>query len=303
MSIEFLQRKLSRRPIAFIHDRGGDRGFKLLRSLPAIHYLGTDRFTFPKSWRQLQSPAQYDYLEYEYELLGETGPPETNLCAITNQNYEDHTEFTISPLIAEYEQNQHDATLVVVGDREDFEPQGGQRPLAENEFVSDFPSYHAIFQWFEESYEDAGLSCPLGDTENLFMQDNANIYRMVTGEQLRHTQELFNVLPEAPYLPLYRGLASIFSRRSEPGSSPLDSFEAIEGLGKWLRRRIEWDRQLALSVAKELNEVVAQNGRVFDTVQPRRHPSADAARECVSERRSESPIHARYAEWVANLTK
>lgn len=302
MSVAFLRRKIDADPVAFIHDSVGSEGFGMLRALPAIKYLGTNRFTFPKRWRQLATPAQYDYLEYDYELLGEIGPPDTNLCAITNQNYESYTEFTIKPVIAKYERNHTSSTLVVVGDRSDFEPQGGQRPLRENEFVSELGDYHSVYTRFEDTYEDAGLRCSLADTENLFMQDNANIYRIVTGEGLRQTRELFEVLPEAPYLPLYAGMASIFSRATEPGASPLDSYEAIEALGRWLRRRIEWDRQSGLTVARRLNDAVADDERTFDAVQPRRRPEARQAREMLTERRAESDIHARYAKWVTDIT-
>jgi len=302
MSVEFLRRKIASAPVAFMYDSVGNQGFGMLRTLPAIKYLGTNRFTFPKRWRQLSTPAQYDYFEYDYELLGEIGPPDSNLCTITNQNYETHTEFTIKPILAKYEQSPDSSTLLVVGDEGDFEPQGGQRPLRENEFVSELGDYHSVFTQFEDTYEELGLGCPLADTENLFMQDNANIYRIVTGERLRQTGELFEVLPETPYLPLYAGMASIFSRTIDPGASPLDSYEAVEALGNWLRRRIEWDRQSSIAVARELNDAVASDERTFDSIQPQRHPDARLAREKLSECRNKSEVHARYAAWVTEIT-
>lgn len=302
MSVDYLQHKIDSKPIAFIYDSVGEQGFGMLRALPAIKYLETSRFTFPKRWRQLSTPAQYDYIEYKYELLGEIGPPDSDLCAITNQNYETHTEFTIKPILAKYEQSAESSTLLVVGDHAEFEPQGGQRPLRENDFVSELGDYHSVFTQFEETYEAAGLSCPLSDTENLFMQDNANIYRLVTGDHIRQSRELFEVLPDAPYLPLYAGIASIFSRATDPGASPLDSYEAVEGLGNWLRRRVEWDRQSAITVARELNKAVAEDERTFDSVQSRRHPDTQIAREKLTDIRNKSQIHARYATWVTEIT-
>lgn len=302
MSVTYLQNRIARTDVAFVHDTIGKRGFGMLRTLPAIHYLGTDRFTFPKRWRQLGWVAQFDYLEYQYEVLGEIGPPESNLCAISDQNYEEHTEFTLSPVILQYESDTNDETLIVIGDTEDFNPQDGQRPLREQPFVDHLGSYQSIFNHFEEYYESAGLRCPLNDTENLFMHDNANIYHIVTGDRLRHTRDLFEVLPDTPYLPLYPGIASIFSRKSKPGASPLDSYEEIEALGKWLRRRLEWDRKRGLTVARRLNNAVSENERIFDTVQSRRHPSVDDAREAIQNERETSDVHRRYAEWITELT-
>lgn len=303
MSIAYLQNLIDQADVAFIHDTIGKRGFGMLRTLPAIHYLGTNRFTFPKSWRQLESPAQYDYLGYDYELLGEIGPPESNLCAISDQNYEEHTEFTLSPVILAYESNPSDATLVVIGDTPDFDPQEGQRPLREQPFVKHLGSAQTIYNHFEEYYESRELRCPLSDTANIFMQDNANIYRLVTGERLSHTRELFEVLPDAPYLPLYAGLASIFSRETQPGASPLDSFEELQALGKWLRRRLEWDYQRGISVARRMNNVVSENERTFDSAQITRHADVLGAQDALQKVQDKSDVHRRYAEWVMELTE
>lgn len=302
MSKVYLENLIERADVAFIHDTIGKQGFGMLRTLPAIHYLGTQRFTFPKSWRQLGSPAQYDYLDYDYELLGEIDSPTSNLCAISDQNYEEYTEFTLSPVILEYESNSEDATLIVIGDTPDFDPQDGQRPLREQHFVNHLGSAQNIYNHFEDYYESVGLRCPLSDTANLFMQDNANIYRIVTGERLSNTQELFAVLPESPFLPLYMGLARIFSRKTQPGASPLDSFEEIEALGKWLRRRLEWDRKRGITVARRLNNAVSRNERIFDTAQVTRHPDVPGARNALEEERDESDVHRRYADWVMELT-
>lgn len=302
MSVTYLQNRIARSEVAFVHDTIGKRGFGMLRTLPAIHYLGTDRFTFPKSWRQLGWAAQFDYLEYQYEVLGDIGPPESNLCAISDQNYEEHTEFTLSPVILKYESNATDETLIVVGDTPNFNPQGGQRPLREQPFVDHLGSYHTIFNHFEEYYESIGLRCPLNGTENLFMHDNANIYHIVTGNRLRHIRELFEVLPDTPYLPLYMGIATIFSREAQPGASPLDSYEEIEALGRWLRRRVEWDRKRGLTVARRLNNAVSEDERIFDTAQSIRHPTIKDARDALQAERETSDVHRRYAEWITELT-
>jgi len=302
MSLDYLRTRMDQNEVAFIYDEIGDRGFGMLRCLPVIHYLGVHHFTFPKRWRQLSSPAQYDYLDYEYELLGEIDLRDEMLCAITNQNYETHTEFTIRPLLHRYESSE--ATFVVIADHHDFDPQEGQRMLRMQPFVYDMGSYRQVYSYFEDHYEEVGVGCPLIDTANLFMQDNANLYRMVTGQQLTRTRELFEVLPDAPYLPLYEAFVQIFSRRREPGASPLDSFAEIEGLGRWLRRRLEWDRQKALEVARSLNRRVDADESTFDSAQRSRHPMMEEATSVARTIDStESDVHERYMRWLSEVVQ
>lgn len=301
MGLEYIQRRVDRSDVVFIHDTIGHSGWGLLRGMPAIKYLGVNRYTFPKRWRQLESPAQYDYLDYTYELMGEIESVETDLCAISNQNYESHTEFTHRPLIARYEAADTDGTLIVIADRQDYNPQGGQRPLRENHFVDHLGSYKKLYRHFRDQYEDAGLQLPLGDTENLFIQDNAILYQLVTGDSITRSQRLFELLPEAPFLPLHWGLGSIFGRRSDPGASPLDSYGEIKGLARWLRRRIEWERPLSMEIARELNRAVSADERVFDRTFARRQESVQEATATILGLEGESRVHDRYAAWFSSF--
>lgn len=300
MSYEYLKTKLNRADIAFVYDEGVDPAWARLRVLPAIRYLGVSHFTLPKRWRQLASPEQYDYLDYGYELLGNIEISDTALCSITSQNYEDHTEYTIQPLLTRYQSL--DAPLVVAAERRDFYPRGGQRQLEEQPFVESLGSYAQLYQTFSDQYEDAGLKLPLQDTMNLYLQDNANIYKLITGDEVSSTEDLFARLLEAPYLPLYQVFVDIFARNDEPGSSPLPSYGHIEALGRWLRQRIEWDRQTGLAHAKQLNRAVDENERIFDTVtRDRCTDRYDIDRVAESLDAGRSGVHTRYKRWLQEV--
>jgi len=296
MTFSYLQRLISSASVVFLYDSVGGSGFGLLRTLPAITYLGFDHFTFPKSWRQLETPEQYDYLNYEFLVLGDDELTGTDLCAITNQNYESHTEYTLAPVVNRYRES--DDTLFVVADQRRFDPQGGQRPLFMQQFVECLERYTDVYSRFEDHYDECGYDCPL-DTKNLFMQDNANLYELVEGERIEQKEKLFEIVTDAPYLPLHDVFADMFSREREPGAEPLDSHDEIEGLGKWLRRRIDWERKPALSVVKDLNRAVSDDERVFDHVQKFKHPTVGAAkRAATSLDRETNPIDRRYHAWL-----
>lgn len=304
MSRKFLEGQLKDANVAFIYDEAVDSrwGYGLLRSLPAINYLLVNHFTFPKQWRQLTGSSQYDYLSYTYELLGEIDIESTPLCALTNQYYEDETPFTLRPLINEF--LHRDKTFVIVADHREFDPQEGQRPLHMQDFVDVAWNYRRVYTDFRDHLQEIGVGCPLRDTENLFMQDNANLYRMVSGTEISRTRSLFDVLPDAPYLPLYDVFVDIFSRHSEPGASPLDSYGDIEALARWLRRRIELDRSGALEIARDLNRAVDADEAVFDATQRVRHHSMTKAASTATDIDVEaSTTHARYRRWLQERTQ
>lgn len=302
MSYQYFKRQLTKSTIAFVYDPGVEPAWGRLRVLPAIRYVGVRHFTMPKRWRQLSSVRQYDYLDYEYELLGDIDLDDESLCSITSQNYESHTEYTIMPLLYRYQHRKE--PFIVVAHERDFDPQGGQRELQEQPFVTKVGSYQTLYEQFTEHYATHGLDCPLHDTKNLYLQDNANIYELVTGEQLSTTIELFERLPEAPYLPLYGVFVDIFAREDEPGASPLPSYQHIEALGRWLRRRIEWDRQTGLYQARRLNRLVDQDERIFDvTTRMRSHLEHNITEALSTMKSANDDIHNRYEQWLQEVAR
>ena len=277
----------------------------MLRSLPAIEYLGLSTYTFPTSWRTLntggefQSYAnQYDYLNYDYKVLGQLEEEsfDDDLVVITTEYYEGQTEYSIDHLVSRYASRPE--TLVIITNDRRFTPRGGQRPLYQEQFVESLGSYDRLYAAHESVYKAAGWELPLMDTKNLFLQDNANLYEFITGETLQTATSLFSILPDAPYLPLYRALSPIFERQDEHGSVPLSN-DDVTGLQRWLRRRVEWERGTAQDAAKELNQAVRKDGKTFDSSFVSRDAEvADAAEKADTLDAHESSIHKRYQSWL-----
>jgi len=299
MKPEPLVDKLTRNQIAFVYEPVSNSRWWMLRSLPALQYLGIDHFTFPTSWRQLtQGGSQHDYLDYEYHVTGNMElPNDADLCVITNEHYETETSYSIEHLVNRF--TSREGTLVVIADSPQFTPVGGQRPLYQEPFTERIGDTESLYETFKQQYREYDWDMPLTDTKNVFIQDNANLYEFVVGESLSRAEQLFDALLDAPYLPLYDVFSDIFARPDEYGSVPLNTNDEVPGLGRWLRRRIEWDRQTSISVARELNRAVSRDGSVFDPSYARRSPAIQNARESASELDSEdNPIDARYQEFL-----
>lgn len=298
-------RRLRDADVAVVHDDVPETYWWLLRSLPAINYLGFSTFTFPTSWRtlntggQFQSYAdQYDYLDYEYKVLGQIEEEafEDDLVVVTNEYYESETQYSIDHLVSRY--SSRPETLLIVTDSPKFTPRGGQRPLYQEQFVERVGSYQRLYDAHESVYDDAGWSFPLIDTKNLFLHDNANLFELVTGTTLETTEELFAELPDAPYLPLYDVFGQIFAREDEYGTVPIDD-DGVTGLQRWLRRRVEWDRETASEIAQSLNRAVSKAGSTFDPSYASRSAAVREARRTADTiDQDESSIHKRYHFWL-----
>lgn len=286
--------------VVYVYDPIENSRWKLLRGLPALYYMGVEDFTYPTSWCQFGRGDRHFELDYDYHVVSNSMDiPDTypEFGVVTNGYYEQDTPYTIKYLIDRY--TVCDSTLFVLTDDKSFEPQGAKRPLYQDQFVEFVGTYDTVFDTFESAYEDAGWELPLPHTKNLFVQDNANLYEFVTGESVSDSEELFRKLPEEPYLPLYDALSSVFGRSQEYGSVPLDGDEGVSELVRWLRRRVEWDRDTAREIVNELNEAVVEDGSTFDPAAARRAPSVRTARLAAEDLDEEqSRIDQRYAEWL-----
>ncbi len=305
MDVPAIFRRLQDADVAIIHDDVKETYWWLLRSLPALNYLGFSTFTYPTSWRTLNTGGQfqsysnqYDYLEYEYKVLNQIEDEtfDQDLVVTTNDYYESETQYSIDHLISRYSALAE--TLLVVTDSRRFTPMGGQRPLYHEQFVEEVSSYQRLYNAYESYYEDAGWKLPLKDTMNLFLHDNANLYEYVSGTSVNTTIELFDVVPDTPYLPLYDVFCQMFAREDEYGSVPLDEDDVV-GLQRWLRRRVEWDRETASDIAQKLNRAVGEEGRTFDPSYAARSPETREARQSAKKIDSEnSSINKRYHSWL-----
>lgn len=297
--------RLRNADVAMIHDDVDETYWWLLRSLPAINYLGFSTFTFPMSWRTLNTGGQFqsytnqfDYLDHDYKVLGQIEDEhfEDDLVVITNEYYESETQYSIDHLVSRY--SARPETLIIVTDSRRFTPRGGQRPLYQEQFVEHLGSYQRLWSAYKSLYIEAGWDIPLMDTKNLFLQDNANLYNLVNGATVDTTEGLFEALPNAPYLPLYTVFSKIFAREDDYGTVPLDQ-DDITGLQRWLRRRIEWDRGTAMAIAETLNREVGEEGRTFDPSFAARSPQVREAQEAAKNLNpDDSSIDKRYHGWL-----
>jgi hypothetical protein len=305
VTLDAIKRRLRGNDVAFIHDPEGSVHYWKLRSLPALHHLGIGHFTYPTSWRQLKQTweyekggKQYEFPGGNYYVIGNMDLSEDeDLGVITTSYYEHQTKYTIKQLIDQYTVS--GGTLVVVADKRDFQPVGGTRPLYQEQFVDRVGSYERVYEAIKESYADAGWRFPLRDTKNLFVQDNAILFELVEDERLTTVEELLERLPDAPFLPMYQTFCEIFTPANEQRSGPLESDKKIEALGGWLRRRIEWDRQEGIEIARKLNRDVAEEVETFDLSYAARSPKLRDARESAKELSPEAnDIDAKYHDWL-----
>lgn len=307
MSLPVIRNRISEADVAFVHDPEGNVHFWKLRALPAMTYLGIGHATYPTSWRQLKHTWQHDrggrqygFPGYDYHVLGGIEVSSTeDMCAITTSYYEQQTQYTINDLVDRYVGS--DGTLVVVADERRFQPIGGLRPLYQEPFCERIGAYDRVYDAVVDHYTAAGWELPLQDTKNLFLQDNANLYGLVEGEPPESAAELFDVLTDAPYLPLYGTFSEIFARPDELGVAPLESDDVIEAFGGWLRRRIEWEKGTASEVAHDLNLAVSMEGTVFDPSYARRSPKLREARAAADDLDTDAnDINRRYHDWLTN---
>lgn len=262
----------------FVYDLSATRSFRQLRILPAMSYLGYKVFTYPKSWSQLAGTETYPLFDHSHTNITNMDVLDGPTCVITNHNYEENTPDTIGKL--RNVPRVDDGRLAICADQKNFRIQGAKRPLRDQHNVIT-RSYQDIYDIFEEHYAEAGYTMPLSDTKNLFLQDNAILFEEVSGSAVHGSEELFDVLSDAPYLPLYESLCRVFNRDDSFGSSPLTADEVSEFM-KWMRRRVEWDNKTAERVTEMLNKQVLEDSNKFAHATRIDHTSTTEAREAQS---------------------
>lgn len=279
----------------FIYDEEATRSFKQLRALPAMVYLRFTAFTYPKSWSQLTESDIFTLYEHTHTNINDITTLSEPLCVITSQGYEEYTPDSIAKL--RNIPREGDGRLAILADEKTFQIQGAKRPLRDQHNVTT-RHYRGIFSTFEKHYQAIGYTMPLSDTMNLFVQDNAILYREVSGEPVSTSEELFQALPKAPYLPLYGSMCRIFNRDESFGASPLSEGE-IEPFAEWLRRRIEWDNKTAMRVTEMLNKYVLEDNAKFAHATRVDHPTNSEARSYYNELDPDSDsLQRRLHEWV-----
>lgn len=298
MRWEKFSRTLNDAQTVFIYDtvkNGKVNGH--LRALPAILYGGFGDVTCPKGFLRVSDYGRHQLYEYNWHLLQDLDGREFDLVACTNQYYERELGiFSLRTLLKRYAKTGR--RLVVLGDQPSFEVSGMVRPLREDPVVTASFSYDEVYEAYKQFYRMHDYELPLKGTKNLFLQDNALCYEASTNKSISTIEELIEILPRAPYLPIVKGLSTIFSAK-DLGSEPLESTESIEGFGKWLRRRVELTYQEALSTARTINEYASAHERLFDAASRRRMTEMSVADSGVRELEGDAnPIADRHRQWL-----
>ncbi len=255
-------------------------------------------FTYPKQWRQLGDVEQFGMEPHEWRLLDDINTDIGPVCTLTNTYYEQQLPYSIGPLISKCRQAEQ--PVYVFADEEEFEIYSATRPLREESYT--FPvegGYPVVYEALREYYQSQEIRFSLSDTRNVFLQDNAYLFNKIQkGDSVSSTEELFKLLPEAPYLPLYGAMVQIFNRNDSKGADAIPS-EEVDGLRKWLMRRINWPSSTARDVAELLNEQVLSDANVFAAPTRINHPTQIEVDEFLTQIEGQSsPLHILYARWL-----
>lgn len=247
-----------------VHDSGREK-LCTLRKLPALLRLGYQQTTYPKQWRKLDQWAtdQYEFESPPYILLDDIPfEPTTALAAISTQYYEDNYQlYSLSRVLDRYVNVP--ARLAVGGDSKTFEPAKAKRSLDESPFVDTVHDYRQVYNAFDQRSADTIYEYPLTDTKNIFIQENAALYTLVSGDTITTLEAFFEILPDAPYLPIWNTFTAIFTQTRAKGATVLNTTQR-EGLAKWLRRRMELDYTTGEAVASQLNNLARRRERLFN---------------------------------------
>jgi len=283
-------------------------GYGLLRTLPAIDHVATvmidtPRYTYPKQWRQLGNVEQFGMYPHEWVRLQDISEVESPFGILTNEHYEQNSPYTVSPAVSKV---RHAAqTVFIASDIEKFELQMDSRPLADHGYVKDIGEYADLYSTLKSHYTEHGYPLPLSDSRNLFLQDNAILYNSIhdPASDVSTVEDLFDRLPDAPYLPLYSAMTSIFNRGDSFGAVALPEDE-LEGFRKWLQRRIDRSQSECRDLAEAINRRVLDENTVFTVESQIEHKTFNRAREFVaSSNPGKNPIERKYVGWIRGVIR
>jgi hypothetical protein len=288
--------------IVFVHDdRKNGRIDGLLRSLPLFLYRGFSSVTCPKSWLQVNGTQRHKLMKYNWRLSEEITEPDGNLIVATTQYYENKFEvFSIRSLVNRYADDEATGTLVVIGNDRNFRLSQTVRPLRDQPIVNFCWNVSDVVNVYHDRYRENSINLPLADTKNQFLQDNAVILNRFADEPVQSLRGLLNALSSAPYLPVVQSLSSIFSRREGFGARRLETLDEVDELSKWLRRRMELDRDSAREISLKLNDFARKDERLYSAKGRRKMKSlreaVDRIDECIP---PGNPILERYRNWLS----
>lgn len=307
MDWEKLKYWASTREVVLYHDvETSQYGRGLLRGLPAIAHLFESlslqpRFTYPKQWRQLGNTEQFDMYPQEWIRIQDLTDIEWPMTFITNKHYEHDEPYSIRSGVKKVRNSGN--TAIIASDDAEFKFQGDDRPVADNGYAKALGAYEEVFSAVTDHYNEVGYTIPLSDTKNIFLQDNAILFNSVSdsGSAITTTQDLFEQLHTAPYLPLYTAFTSLFNRDDGFGAVALPEDELSE-FRKWLGYRIDRSLSETREIAELLNNRVLSDQTNFTTASQIDHPTLIQAESFLE---SITPvtnvIDRRYSQWLSEV--
>ncbi|UTF55587.1 hypothetical protein [Natronosalvus rutilus] len=307
MKWKTLNRALQEPGVYFIYDElyRSEKREKLcaLRKYPALFRLGWDRMTCPKSWQKVDQweTNQFELEAPEFVHMDDVEiPPKRDLVAISDQYYEDKLPlFSLSSIINSYTRSS--ARMIVGAGSKDFQMSGTIRPLREMDFLKRELNYYRVYEAFETRYEEFGYQFPVKHSLNIFVQENALLFEEVTGRRVSSLPKFFEILPEAPYLPIWRTFSDIFMTDVQQGTRLLNEDQRIE-FAKWLRRRVELDYHQGREIATYFNGLARRKEGLFDPHFRQEMAAMDDARSYLNVLEVSNPVERRLASWLDQAT-
>lgn len=282
-------------------------GYGLLRTLPAIDHIATTileqpKYTYPLRWRKLGNVKRFGMYPHEWVNSNKIANVSTPYGILTNEYYEHKLPYSVQPVLNKIRQANQTGFLVT--DDENIELQPDDRPLADHGHVRDIGEYSEVYEVLKSHYNSLGYPFPLTDTRNLFLQDNAILYNIISpdADEITDVEGLLDVVRFAPYLPLYSALTTIFNRDDSFGAVSLPEDE-LKGFRKWIQRRIDRPQSECREFAELLNRYVLNDNTVFTVQSQIEHPSFTSVREFLSSLDAESnPVDRKFAGWLQEVT-
>ncbi|NUE03626.1 hypothetical protein HUB97_14150 [Halorubraceae archaeon YAN] len=191
--------------------------------------------------------------------------------------------------------------MVVGAGSKDFQIKGTTRPLREMDFLRGELNYRHVYEAFEDRYEELGYRFPINHSMNVFIQENALLFEEVSGNRIDSLLDFFEILPKAPYLPLWRTFSDIFSTGVQQGTRILDEDQRTE-FSKWLRRRVELDYHQGRKIATDFNNLSRRQEWLFNPHSRQEARAMDEARSYLDSLQVSNSIEQQMASWLRQAT-
>ena len=154
-----------------------------LRALPLLLKLGVEKYSTIPEWGKpcQQLLPKSCYTKYHENLTADY------LAVFTSEKLERKHSFTASLFLDKISSREIEKCIFIV-DRDNFRVRRSARPLAHNATQYNFKELYSIFSQF---FEEKGISFPLKDTYNVFLQETAHNLKTKLKREFSFSYEIF----------------------------------------------------------------------------------------------------------------